>query len=1553
MNAFSSRPQALRLTAALGVLLALTLADRARAAAVGVLNYTNRAVDSWMTPTCWSPNTNWATGTWRTNNINNDLRVNVGSLAGAVTLTYDASMGTTTIVETNGADRCVTVGSGVAGAAGTLNLVGGTLRCIPKAGVVAVFLSGLNTMTTTNTLNINGGTLDYATGQLDVLYRASSPAWSRLNVSSGTLLADAISFCGFGDSAVGGRGDVNLNGGTTIVRTIKAGGVAGKTDNAIRTVNLNGGTIQATANSTTLIDPTMPAFAAGSTASFTVNLSNNAATTFNIPTNVTTAIPAPLTGPGGFTKTGAGTLNLPGGNGTFTGPMVVNQGTLGVTLPSASQALALSGSTKLTLGTTNSAWALSSAALTNATVDFYYGSWGVNSYTEANLTVANLALSGTVTVNVTGTGFPATNLTLLTYGSKTGGGAFALGTLPSGAAATLVDDGSRLVLQVTTPSVQDLIWSVGDGNWQTNGAADWNGGTAIYLEYPSGSGDNVFFNDLSAGGTVNIPSVVKPALVTVDDSSATYTFSGPGRISGGTGINKLGLSTLTIANSNDFTGVVSISGGSGVNGGTLYVTHPNALGATNGGTIVAGPANTLELGTPGGPGVTLAGEPVTLNGTGVGGARGALRGTATASGSNVWAGPVILGSNGARIGTEDNGNLTVDGPILSGTNLYTLIVRPGAAGTVTINNAANSYGPTQFYGDGSGTGKLILGAANAISPKEFDLGPGTVDLNGYDQTVTGLGENAGAGTLLNNGAVDCTLTLNGTNAFTYRGPITDGSAGRTVRLVKTGAGLQTLGGQNTYTGSTVVEGGQLAVTLPMSSSALTVADNGALFVTVNNSAWSPTTFNLTNAALTLNYGSVAGVPNPVFTTPALTVSGSNIINVAGLNLPMGPLTLIAYTNNTGGGSFSLGLAPTGMVATLIDTGSAIVLNVIASPQTLTWFGSATGTWNTNATFDWNFGAAFYQEYGNGLGDFVSFDDTAVAFTVTPANDVRPYSLHISNTVNAYTFSGPGRIGGSTALIKQGTNVLTLASPNDYAGGTLINAGILSFTNGALGSNGNIVLAAGTTLQWGGENNQDISSRLRINGASGTPATLDLGTNDVTFHNGVSQNGAGGSISNALTKIGNGKLLLAGGTTALGQVTRINAGSLEVAAGATLTVDGGGTVANAALISDRSTILVTGGTVNVADRLGVATAGNSTGVVTVASGTLTVEIGSTTATRGLRVSGGTSAVNFNSGTVNLDGGTLTVARIFQGLGSTNTSLFNFNGGTLKPSGNPVADTFMTGLTHACVKSGGAILDVGASDLTIGQALENDGVALTDGGLAKLGSGKLTLSGTNTYTGATVVSNGTLWVSGALGTNSVTVNSGATLGSTGVISGPVTVNAGGTLAPGTSPALGEVLTVSGALQLAGTTVLELGAMPTCDSVAGVTDIAYGGTLVVTNATGAPLTAGDVFSLFAASGLKTGNFSAVQVLPANLGLSATFDPATGQLTLANAAPPTLSYANTGAGLQFTWTGNFKLQAQTNSLSLGIGTNWADFPGGGTSGLTVPIDASQGSVFFRLVSP
>jgi len=101
-------------------------------------------------------------------------------------------------------------------------------------------------------------------------------------------------------------------------------------------------------------------------------------------------------------------------------------------------------------------------------------------------------------------------------------------------------------------------------------------------------------------------------------------------------------------------------------------------------------------------------------------------------------------------------------------------------------------------------------------------------------------------------------------------------------------------------------------------------------------------------------------------------------------------------------------------------------------------------------------------------------------------------------------------------------------------------------------------------------------------------------------------------------------------------------------------------------------------------------------------------------------------------------------------------------------------------------GGNQLAVGGNNLSTSvSGTINDGGGSGGAGasLVKTGTGTLTLSGTNTYTGATTVNAGTLAVDGSIATSSrLTVNSGGTLGGTGYV--PTTTINGGTLSPGNS-------------------------------------------------------------------------------------------------------------------------------------------------------------------------
>jgi len=254
-----------------------------------------------------------------------------------------------------------------------------------------------------------------------------------------------------------------------------------------------------------------------------------------------------------------------------------------------------------------------------------------------------------------------------------------------------------------------------------------------------------------------------------------------------------------------------------------------------------------------------------------------------------------------------------------------------------------------------------------------------------------------------------------------------------------------------------------------------------------------------------------------------------------------------------------------------------------------------------------------------------------------------------------------------------------------------------------------------------------------------------------------------------------------------------------------------------------------------------------------------------------------------------------------------------------------------------------------DLTYGGAVNGTGT------LTKQAAGRLTLTGTHTYTGATTVSAGSLLVNGTIGASAVTVATGGTLGGNGTVKGPVTVQSTGRLAPGVS--IGA-LTISNSLTLSGLTVMELNATArTNDAVHGLTTVTYGGTLTLSNLAGT-VTASNAFKLFSANSYR-GVFAALT--PAIPGPSLAWNTNSlatdGTLRVVSTSPVTMSNNRSGNLLTFSWPADhigWRLQAQTNSNGVGLSTNWFNVPNSiATNEMSFTVDPNGRCVFYRMVYP
>ncbi len=269
-----------------------------------------------------------------------------------------------------------------------------------------------------------------------------------------------------------------------------------------------------------------------------------------------------------------------------------------------------------------------------------------------------------------------------------------------------------------------------------------------------------------------------------------------------------------------------------------------------------------------------------------------------------------------------------------------------------------------------------------------------------------------------------------------------------------------------------------------------------------------------------------------------------------------------------------------------------------------------------------------------------------------------------------------------------------------------------------------------------------------------------------------------------------------------------------------------------------------------------------------------------------------------------------------------------------------------ITSSVVSNSGSLTFNRVEDLTYGGAISGPGT------LEKQAAGKLVLTGTNTHTGATIVEAGTLLVNGVISASPVSVTNG-TLGGTGLIQGPVTIQPGGALGP--SASIGT-LTISNSLTLAGTTIMEVNAGSGAnDLVRGLSTVTCGGTLIVSNLAGA-FSASNSFKIFSANNYLGAFTTFVPSAPGSLLAWNTNTLSTdGTLRVLSTAPVALTVVHFGAFLNVSWPGDhigWRLQSRTNTLV--VGSSWLDVSNSVSTNLvSLPIDPNVGGAFYRLIYP
>jgi autotransporter-associated beta strand protein len=819
------------------------------------------------------------------------------------------------------------------------------------------------------------------------------------------------------------------------------------------------------------------------------------------------------------------------------------------------------------------------------------------------------------------------------------------------------------------------------------------------------------------------------------------------------------------------------------------------------------------------------------------------------------------------------------------------------------------------------TGMTVTGVTFAASAGAYTLRGNPITLEGNVAVLAG-------GSVTNDQTVDLPIALNknailtaapvgGSTQWTVKGALVfNGVLGGAFGLTATGKNYVQLNGANTYAGDTIITGGDASFSIGNANA----LGSGKLIVGATrgeSQMWIQSVGNLTvTNAVEIRTGRFISASYTIAGKAAgnLTLSGNILLNQNTGNDFWCQKDLTLSGTVSGGNLNGLRMASGKIILQGVNT----FTNHLYSS-----YAQSIPTFNVNSD-------AALGHTNNGVNAYAAnlvFQTAAsTSITLAPSRVFYSYSGK-TTTFDVFANSSltvPGQMIGH-AFAKTSPGSLLLTGVNTYGGGTTINGGILTaITNASLGATtGSLNFTGAGSFQPGATPfTLPVDRTVNLTNAGTYTAAFDVPTNFTLTVDGVVK---GNVLTNSsLSKTGPGTLILTGGSggaplgglNMLGGKLTIQSGVWSVAPAATAD----GTVFN---VLGGATYEQTGGT-NTLPIYACISQQNVGGAYTnlVSTGILS---GGTLIGMELMVGRRNSAVMTISGNALLDlysfklgelPGYTTICNLDGGIVDCNyiatrdtnaipqsASILNFNGGTLRAKNTAPTQNLIGGygngstsfLTAINVKSGGAIIDSRSYSVVIPQVLNHDVElgATPDGGLAKRGTGTLSLTTNNTYTGVTSVEAGTLklGVANALlpggyvlvASNAVLDVNGkgltlAGLGGSGLVTNNSLLAVTTGVAPGSTNAIGTLTLAATPAALGGVFLADVAADGRCDRLHVQGDLNLSG-LALTVANPEALSKEQIYVIATCTGALTGPFSSAPLPPRwNMKYSA----ATGQVYL-----------------------------------------------------------------------